>query len=357
MAFRTLMVSSRKGIEGDGWPARDQVRRLIDEDQMSNIIALHDALGVIVLDGPYLEALSGKWGRLLRRIPFRLAQALEIARRRNEFDAILTWGERDAIRTGALMHLFRRRPPHVSVLFWISRWKKALPLRLTHRGIDRMIIGAPLQHRFALDVLRLPERKVVRILRDVDTRFWRPLPGEGPADAICAVGLEMRDYDTFLAALRPVPIPCHIAVGSRRDAGALDPSKIPDHVSVGRKSLAELRALYARSRFVVVPVLPTDSDQGLTSCLEAMSMAKAVICSETEGRTELLETGVNSVLVPPRDPIALRTAIERLWADPDLCARLGAAGRRMVEERHDVRIIVPSIVAVFEDAVAERSTS
>jgi glycosyltransferase involved in cell wall biosynthesis len=353
-AFRTLMVSSERGIEGDGWPPREKLRALIEEDEVSDVLALHDALGVTVVDARYLAERPGVWARLLRRMPFRIAQALEILRRRRDFDAVLTWGERDAVRVGVLMLLLRRRPAHVAILFWISNWRKALPLRLVHRGIDRMIVGAPLQYRFALDALRLRERKVVQIPWAVDARFWRPLPNPAAADTICAVGLEMRDYDTLIAALRPLEIPCHIAAGSRREAGGLDGTQVPDRITVGRKSMVELRDLYVRSRFVVVPLLPTDSDQGVTTCLEAMAMARAVICTETDGQAGVLEDGVNSILVPPRDEAALRRAIERLWADPDLCARLGAAGRRLVEERYAEDRVVPRIAAVFREAAGER---
>jgi glycosyltransferase involved in cell wall biosynthesis len=353
-ALRTLMVSSREGIEGDGWPPREELRRLIEDDRVSNILALHDALGVTVLDGRYLAAQPGAWGRLLRRAPFRIAQAAEIVRRRREFDAVLTWGERDAVRVGALMCLLPRRPAHVSILFWISRWRKALPLRLVHRGIDRMILGSPLQYRFALHTLRLPEKKVARIPWAVDTRFWRPLPSSGNEDMICAVGLEMRDYDTLIAALRPLGIPCHIAAGNRRMTRDLN-AELPDQVTVARRSMHELRELYVRSRFVVVPLLPTDSDQGITTCLEAMAMARAVICTDTDGQVGVLDHDVNSIRVPPGDDEALREAIKRLWADPGLCARLGAAGRRLVEERYGLDVVVPRIAALCKDAVAERS--
>lgn len=353
-ALRTLMVMARNGMEGDGWPAMLGLRQLIAADQMSDILALHRALGVTLLDGQYFAGLQSGWGRVMRRLPFRVAQALELIRRREEFDVVLTWGELNALRVGALMQLLRRRPAHVCYLFWISKWKKALPLRLMHRGIDRMIIGAPLQYRFAIKTLRLPDTKVVQIPWSVDTRFWRPLTNSKDGDMICSIGLEMRDYDTLLAALRPLAIPCHIAASNIGAKAEFDAHHLPDHVTVGTKSALELRELYARSRFVVVPLLPTDSDNGITTCLEAMAMGRAVICTQTNGQVGVLEHGVNSIRVPPRDHLALREAIELLWADPGLCERLGAAGRRLVEERYGYATVIPRLVALCQDAAAER---
>jgi glycosyltransferase involved in cell wall biosynthesis len=340
--LRTLMVSSKLGLQGDGWAPPEELRGLIEQDRSSDVLALHDALGITVLDGRHVAG----------RLPFRAEQALTIVRERRDVDAVLSWGERDAIRAGALMSVLRPRPVHVSILFWVSSWKKALPLRAVQAGIDRFVIPSPRQFEYARDRMRLPAQKLVQVPWPVDARFWRPFPSEGPP-GICAVGAEMRDWETFLEALRPLEIPCHIAAGNpRREGTQIAGLPLPAHVTVGYRSMPELRELYARSRFVVVPLLPTDSDQGITSCLEAMAMGRAVICTDTDGQIGVLEDGVNSVLVPARDPVALRAAIERLWANPELCALLGAAGRRLVEERYGLDTVIPQLVAVFADAQA-----
>lgn len=59
--------------------------------------------------------------------------------------------------------------------------------------------------------------------------------------------------------------------------------------------------------------------------LEAMAVGAPVIASAVDGLRDLV--GDAAVLVPPDDPAALRTAIQRVLADADLRARLGARGR------------------------------
>jgi glycosyltransferase involved in cell wall biosynthesis len=129
-------------------------------------------------------------------------------------------------------------------------------------------------------------------------------------------------------------------------------------ITVGRKSLTELRELYACSRFVVVPLQPSNSDNGITTCLDAMAMGRAVICTRTAGQIGALEDGVNSIRVPPHDTIALRRAIERLWSDPELCAQIRRGrqknGRR---ERYDNVQVAKRFAAVFKDAVDERRSA
>ena len=127
-------------------------------------------------------------------------------------------------------------------------------------------------------------------------------------------------------------------------------------ITVGRKSPVELRDLYAGARVVVVPLYPSKSHNGISTCLEAMAMGKAVICTLTEGQVGALGDEINSIRVPPRDEVELRRAIERLWGDPELCARLGAAGRRLVEQRYDAHKIAQRLASVVKTAAEERAS-
>jgi glycosyltransferase involved in cell wall biosynthesis len=86
-----------------------------------------------------------------------------------------------------------------------------------------------------------------------------------------------------------------------------------------------------------------------------MAMGKALICTDTEGQVGVLEDGVNAIRVPPQDPSALRAAVQRLRNDPELRARLGAAGRRTAETRYATRVVVPRFATVFKEAAERRA--
>ena len=209
----------------------------------------------------------------------------------------------------------------------------------------------------------MPVGRFVDVRFGTDTRFWRPMTGAG--DLICSVGQEMRDYGTLLEALRPLEISCHIAAGQRHVQQNSDKwwratvasNRYLSGVTVGAKTFAELRALYARSRFVVVPLLPSDSDNGITSILEAFAMGKAVICIETAGQIGVLEHGVNCLRVPAFDVEALRAAIVELWRDPQMCQRLGAAGRQLIEARHSNEQWIAGVTRGIEEAIAARAAA
>lgn len=56
---------------------------------------------------------------------------------------------------------------------------------------------------------------------------------------------------------------------------------------------------------------------------EYMAMGKPIIAGDLPSIREVLATECNSLLVPPQDPLALATAINRLLADPGLAEKLG----------------------------------
>lgn len=58
--------------------------------------------------------------------------------------------------------------------------------------------------------------------------------------------------------------------------------------------------------------------------LEGMALGKAVIASNEGGPLDVIEDGVDGLLIPPRDPQRLATAVLRLLDQPDFAATLGS---------------------------------
>ena len=58
-----------------------------------------------------------------------------------------------------------------------------------------------------------------------------------------------------------------------------------------------------------------------------------MVLSDIEPHREMIEDGVEGVIVPPRDPEALAVALEGLLNDPERRARLGEAARRRVMQQ------------------------
>lgn len=354
--IRTLFIG------GPYRPRDDEIRRWVAADEMPGTTVCEEAIDAFYIDQHLLSALPGRRGRLLRRLPYRLAQVIEAFRRRHDFDVLLTWGEISTILFAAAMIFWTDRPAHVAILPWPSKPKKAIPLRLLRKRIHRWIVPSPLQRLFAEERLGVPAERFVDARWPLDTGFWRPLRSR--QDLICAVGQEMRDYATFVEALRPLDIPCHVAIGASVYAKTSEKwfkdfadNDLPPSLTFGPKSYTELRDLYASARFVVIPLRPSDNDSGISAIREAFAMGRTVIVTDTPGQVGILEDGVNCVRVPPFDPVALREAIVELWNDPERCARLGAAGRAIVEERHGLLQWTHALQHAVTEAVASRGTA
>ena len=94
-----------------------------------------------------------------------------------------------------------------------------------------------------------------------------------------------------------------------------------------------------------VLVLPSYGEGTPRSVLEAMSMGLAVVTTDAPGCRATVRDGANGFLVPVRDSAALAEALSRLASDRDLIARFGAEGRRIAEEKYDVRRVTADILA------------
>jgi L-malate glycosyltransferase len=91
-----------------------------------------------------------------------------------------------------------------------------------------------------------------------------------------------------------------------------------------------------------------------TSLLDAMAAARPIVATTAGGIPEIVEDGVNGLLVPPRDARALADAILRALRDADLRGRLGDAGFARVNERFTVERMVAQTAAAYEQIVAQR---
>jgi colanic acid/amylovoran biosynthesis glycosyltransferase len=89
-------------------------------------------------------------------------------------------------------------------------------------------------------------------------------------------------------------------------------------------------------------------------CREAMAYGRAVVATSVGGHVEAIEDGVTGVLVRPRDPAALRAAIERLLADPQERARLGAAAREAALARYSPAAASAALAEAYEQAAKMR---
>ena len=140
---------------------------------------------------------------------------------------------------------------------------------------------------------------------------------------------------------------CHfLFIGDGEERGTVEgiidsAGKSVSTTFVGRVSHAEAPAYLDACDIFAAPNVPAGDGSEFfgspTKLFEYMAMARPVVASRLGQIAEVIDDGSNGLLVEPGDPQALAIAIERLAADEDLRARLGAAARQTVIERYTWR--------------------
>ena len=281
-----------------------------------------------------------------------------------------------------VVHNMRRRP-----------WAAPLMLGSMTRAVRRAAKSADLVHAYWLPAgapAALSGRPFVVSLPGTDMELARRAPRLarrllGRARVALAVSQAIAAQARELGArdVRVVPPGIEIPAAGRREA---DP---PEVLFVGRLSAEKgiedllaaadglnlvvvgdgpLRAavptglgyvsreeVLDRYRRAAVVVCPSRRDGFPVACAEAMAHGCAVVATAVGGLPDMIVDGETGLLVPPRDPRALRAAIDRLLADPDLRRRLGDAAREHIAALAGWEAVVEATLAAYEDALGRPS--
>jgi phosphatidylinositol alpha-mannosyltransferase len=176
----------------------------------------------------------------------------------------------------------------------VERYRRAVPIARWEDGTRNILFLGRFEPRKGL----LEMLKAYRVLRSTKCDCRLLVVGSGPQDR------EARRY-----------------VMTRR---------LGDVEFLGRVGDDEKAALYRTADVFVSPA--TGGESFGIVLLEAMAAGTPVVCSDIHGYKGVVRRGREGLLVPPRKPKALAAAIAHLFGDPEMSARMGAAGRQRAEE-------------------------
>jgi glycogen(starch) synthase len=158
-----------------------------------------------------------------------------------------------------------------------------------------------------------------------------------------------KGLDTLIRALPLLPAATTVTLaGDGPERGALE--RLASDLGVGDRVTVtgflphrDVPALLAGADVVV---LPSRYEELGTALVEAMAAGRPVVASRVGGIPELVRDGVDGLLVPPGDPVALAAAIDRLLGDRRLAARLGASGRTRVAG-YDWGLLAARVLGIY----------
>jgi glycosyltransferase involved in cell wall biosynthesis len=106
-------------------------------------------------------------------------------------------------------------------------------------------------------------------------------------------------------------------------------------------------------RLMDVFVLPSYREGFPRAPMEASASGIASIVTDVRGCRQAVTDGDNGLIIPPKDPAALQSAIDRLLSDSCLRAELGRRGRQRAEREFDQRIVFERVAACYERLLKE----
>jgi glycogen(starch) synthase len=100
-------------------------------------------------------------------------------------------------------------------------------------------------------------------------------------------------------------------------------------------------------------VLPSVYEELGTVLLEAMWAGLPIVASRTGGIPDVIEDGVNGLLVPPGEPEALASVIDRVLADRALAYRLSEGAQKRGKD-YDWEVLAGRVLQVYRGVTVGR---
>lgn len=229
--------------------------------------------------------------------------------------------------------------------------KRSIFLRLYREGVRRAVKIFVFNRDDHEDMIAAgivdQTQKVIQVPGSgVDTTYFvqQPLPAGAPH--FLMVGRLMRDKGVyeFLEAARKLtadyPAARFSILGRAEDSNptGISQDDIPrlqsDYPVTFLGETTDVRPYLAQSS---VFVLPSYYREGLPrTILEALATGRAVITTDMPGCRDPIEAGVNGLIIPRQDSIALANAMRSFIQNPGQAEEMGAKSRAIAEAVYDV---------------------
>lgn len=321
-----------------------ELQQLVDMDVLNYSIYEHNRLG-----------------GFLREVETKIRSDLYLTLigllRKRSHQLVFTMSERAGIPFAFLQQFLPDRKPLVSMFTsWSWRQEKAIKSLDLFSVMDLVIVKCQAMQKNFLE-LDAPRERIRVIPFGIDHHFFSPVAAaEQLNNFVVTTGeIRTRDYATLFKAVAELPIKLLAAASGSwyaREKYTTLETPVPENVVLSsRLSPVELRAAYAQSSFVVVPLFDALHSAGATAVLEAMSMARAVIVSRSSGILDYVIDGQTGILVSPGNAEEMREAVIHLISHPEEARRLGQNARRRIEEELNIDIYVRQIADTLKEYI------
>ncbi|WP_040524621.1 glycosyltransferase family 4 protein [Gordonia effusa] len=240
------------------------------------------------------------------------------------------------------------------------RWHSFLRMQgIVSRRIPELLTvsrSSEVDIRKAFDI---PDGRITTIPLGVDTDVFRPSSERIPGRVVCVASADapLKGVAYLLEAIAKVGAerPVELVLVSKLDPNGPSAKRIDD-LSIADKVKVvsgiddhELAELLATAEIACVPSLY----EGFSlPAVEAMGCGTPLVATRAGAIPEVVgPDGQAAILVPPQDSGAIAVALTKLLDDAALRERLGAGGRRRVEENYSWAAVAAKTAAHYQSVV------
>jgi len=164
--------------------------------------------------------------------------------------------------------------------------------------------------------------------------------------------VELKGQRLVLEAIAALPPDQRARVEMHLFGDGPERDRLADHALVSLSDVAVVfhgTVLDRESIYAAIDVLAVGSrTEGQSmAIMEAMARGVPVIATNVGGNAQLVRDGETGVLVPPGDPTAIRDAIARMLADPDLVIQFGHASHALIGANHSIDAVAARFHALY----------
>lgn len=226
------------------------------------------------------------------------------------------------------------------------------------RSADRIVTVCAQSKQEALKQGFRPS-SIIQISNGVDTRCFKPSPsGRVSAGKVIFVGRldAMKAVHVLIEAFKKLKDEGSAAsldiIGDGPDMDRL--KRLKDSLGLNRSVnfCGEKQGVAKHLQESTVFVLPSLSEGLSNVILEAMACALPVVVTRVGGTADLIQDGINGILVEPNSPDLLKEALKRILEDKNLAEKMGAEARKTVEEKFSMEYVSERYMSIYQELQA-----
>lgn len=240
------------------------------------------------------------------------------------------------------------------------------------RPLLRRLLARLLEHPRSLIIVQNPDdhaaleqvgvsKTRLRLIRGagVDTQQFSPgMPSSGP---VCVVLVARMLWDKGIGEF--IEAAHHLTAAGVKarfilvgDPDPANPSSVPEstlrswHGKQGVEWWGKRDDIPVILQRAHIACLPSYREGLPKSLLEAAACGLPIVTTDAPGCREIVQHGVNGVLVPVRDAMALAAALKRLITDGALRRTMGQGSRLRAETEFGIERVITQTLAIYREA-------